>query len=948
MQELTESQARAGHLAVRLLGPVGALLGGERIELGPPQQQAVFAMLVLRRGHVVGVGQLVEGVWGSAAAPRSASSAVRTYVSQLRTALEPDRPLRSGSRMIVTSEGGYRFPMPAVVVDAEVFAHETADRGGSAEAVYERLTRAVGRWRGVPLAGVPGPWAERRREQLTETLAAAREDLYATAVELGRYGEVVTELRSMVREFPLRERSYGLLMVALQRTGRQVDAARVYDEAREVLARELGTQPSAELRDLHRGLRTGRRAESPAWTGGAGARPVPSSRGAAAGDRRWGTSAAGGEAGPYLSVRRSAGAFGHQRRQSTGAERRTGARAAVGGVRRAAAPLPSDIGYFTGRSRLVGEIRDHLLQARSGQHGPAMAVATVTGIGGVGKTSLAVHVAHGLRAAFPDGQLYVGLRAGAAPADPAGVLADLLSVLGTPPDRLPLDLEERAALLRTLLADRRVLLVLDDARDAAQVRPLLPGTAGSAVLITTRAPHIAVPGARSFAVDVFAEAEAVKLLGALAGSARVAAEPEAARALADSCGRLPLAVRIVGARLAALPRHSLRAFGERLADARTLLGELSHGDHAVESAFQLGYRALTSDQARAFRLLSLLDAPDVPLPVAAALLGSEENAAEDLAEGLVDAGMLESPAPGRYRLHDLLRLYGRRLSDSTERAEDRAAALRRVLALLYGSAVRVARTALPGDAPSPPWLHPVGHAGIAFADTEQARAWFRAEHAVLTSAVEQALASVPDALRMAVDLLTLIAVCSLFPSRGHYEDACRLAGSTARRAAEAGEPEYRARALHTRAWLSSLVGEYAAAETDLREALAWAEEVGCARRLHMSGVLLALVLRATGRVGESEAAMARAERFAGDPGDPASPAGFARFVARLHVAVGAERPPTGLPLMTPLMRRVDAHGTSLVNAEGVVRLGAALSGLGTSDDGSWVVVDRLPEGSVVR
>ncbi|MFF8381586.1 BTAD domain-containing putative transcriptional regulator [Streptomyces sp. NPDC015661] len=929
-------QARSGQLAVRLLGPVGARWGEERIALGPPQQQAVFAMLVLRRGHVVGVGQLVEGVWGSAAAPRSASSAVRTYVSQLRAALEPDRPVRSRSRLIVTTESGYRFPTPAVVVDAEVFAHETADRGGTAEAVYERLTRAVGRWRGVPLAGVPGPWAERRREQLTESLAAAREDLYAAAVELGRYGEVVTELRSMVREFPLRERSHGLLMLALQRTGRQVEAARVFDEVCDVLARELGTQPSEELRDLHRGLRTGRKARSLAWPGGTGVRVLPSSRAAAPDDRRSGAPTAGGSAVPSLPMLGSAGALCHQRQPSARAGTRPGAPATVGtaqgGARRtAAARLPSDIGYFTGRGRLIGEIRDHLLQARPG-HSPAMAVATLTGIGGVGKTALAVHVAHSLRAAFPDGQLYVGLRAGATPADPAGVLADLLSVLGTPPERLPLDLEERAALLRTLLADRRVLLVLDDARDAAQVRPLLPGTAGSAVLITTRAPHVAVPGSLSFAVDVFAEAEAVTLLGTLAGTARVAAEPEAAQALADSCGRLPLAVRIVGARLAALPRHGLRAFGARLTDTRTLLGELSHGDHAVESAFQLGYRALAPDQARAFRLLSLLDAPDVPLPVAAALLGTEENAAEELVEGLVDAGMLESPAPGRYRLHDLLRLYGRRRAESTERSEDRAAALRRVLALLYGSAVRVARTALPDNVPSPPWFHPVDHPGIAFEGTEQARSWFRAEHAVLTTAVEQSLASVPDALRTAVELLTLIAVCSLFPSRGHYEDARRLAGSAARRAAEAGEPEYRARALHTRAWLSSLVGEYAAAETDLREALAWAEATGSARRLHVSGVLLALVLRATGRVGESEAAMAGAERFAGDPDDPASPAGFARFVARLHVAVGADKPPSGLRLMTPLMRRVDAHGTSLVKAQGVVRLGAALSGLAPSDD----------------
>ncbi|MFJ2626025.1 AfsR/SARP family transcriptional regulator [Streptomyces sp. NPDC087532] len=913
MRGIEQAQQPSGNLTVRLLGPVGARRGGERIALGPPQQQAVFAMLVLRRGHVVTVGQLVGGVWGSAA-PRCASSAVRTYVSQLRAALEPDRPARSRSRLIVAAEGGYRFLESAVDVDTEVFARETADRRDCAEAVYERLSRAVGRWRGIALAGVPGPWAEHHRELLAESLVAAREDLYAAAVELGRHEEAVAELSAMVNEFPLRERSHGLLMLALQRAGRQADAARVYDEACEVLERELGTRPSAELAELHRGLRAGHTVRSPAWPVGTDVRP----------------------AAQLLRPDQLAGAFGLQR-QSMGADRRPGAPAIVdtlrGGAVLTAAPLPSDIGCFTGRGRLVEEIRAHLLQARPG-HSRAVVIATVTGIGGVGKTALAVHVAHGLREAFPDGQLYIGLRAGSHPADPAGVLADLLSALGTPPDRLPLDREERAALLRTLLADRRVLLVLDDARDAAQVRPLLPGTAGSAVLVTTRAPHLAVPGARSFAVDILAEAEAVSLLGTLAGAARVAAEPEAARDLVDSCGRLPLAVRIVGARLAALPCQGLRAFGTRLTDTRVLLDELSHGDHMVESAFRLGYDALTPDLARAFRFLSLLDAPDLPLPVAAALLGTEEHAAEDLAEALVDAGMLESPAPGRYHLHDLLRLYGQGHAESTERAEDRTEALRRVLALLYGSAVHVARTALPDNTPSPAWLHPADHTGIAFEDTDQARTWFRAEHAVLTAAVEQSLGSVPDTLRMAVDLLMLIAVCSLFPSRGHYDEACRLAGSAAHRAAEAGQPEYRARALHTRAWLSCLVGNYAAAEADLRAALRWAEATDSHRRLHMSGVLLALVLRATGRVQESEVAMARAERYAGDMDNPASPAGLARFMARLHVAVGADQPPSGLPLMTPLMRQVDAHGTSLVRADGVIRLGATLSGTAKSVDRS--------------
>ncbi|WP_043472771.1 NB-ARC domain-containing protein, partial [Kitasatospora sp. MBT66] len=270
----------------------------------------------------------------------------------------------------------------------------------------------------------------------------------------------------------------------------------------------------------------------------------------------------------------------------------------------------------------------------------------------VGKTALALHVAHRVRDGYPDGQLYVDLRGSdPVPADPEAVLSGFLVALGVPADAVPDGLDARSALFRSVVDGRRLLLVLDNAKDAAQIRPLLPGAEGCAVLTTGRTRPAGLPATVQVDLDVFQPEEALDLLGRTIGAERLAAEPEAARELVVACGHLPLAVRIVAARLAARPGWTVETLSRRLQVERRRIDELRIGDLAVAAAFELSYRQLTADQARAFRLVASVDGPDIGLSAAAALLDLDAYDAEDLLEALVDVAMVESPFPGRYRYH---------------------------------------------------------------------------------------------------------------------------------------------------------------------------------------------------------------------------------------------------------------------------------------------------------
>ncbi|NUP50445.1 MAG: tetratricopeptide repeat protein, partial [Catenulispora sp.] len=350
------------------------------------------------------------------------------------------------------------------------------------------------------------------------------------------------------------------------------------------------------------------------------------------------------------------------------------------------AQLPADVADFTGREVWSRQLVELLHPS------DAVQVVVVSGIGGVGKSTLAVHAAHLAAARFPDGQLFAVLRGtDREAAEPGAVLGGFLRALGVDPGAVPDPVTERAALFRTMLAGRRVLIVLDDVADAEQIRPLLPGTSGSAVLATSRSRLTGVPGARLLELGAFAPAEALALFRAVAGEERVAGADDAVRQVVAECGHLPLAVRILASRLAARPRWTAQTLAGRLRDETRRLDELRAGDLAVEATFRLGYEQLRPEQARAFRLLAVPDGPDIGVPAAAALLCRTEDEAEELAEDLVDLCLVESPSPGRYRLHELLRMFARRLGAEIDGPASARAALNRLIDHYLGVAAGAAK-----------------------------------------------------------------------------------------------------------------------------------------------------------------------------------------------------------------------------------------------------------------
>ena len=413
------------------------------------------------------------------------------------------------------------------------------------------------------------------------------------------------------------------------------------------------------------------------------------------------------------------------------------------------AQLPADIADFTGRGEQVGRLR-RILYGQAPQDSPgAVTVALVAGAGGMGKTTLAVHAAHLLRARFPDGQFYADLLgAGQRPAEPAEILARFLRDLGVHPARIPASEEERSAQYRSRLAGRRVLIVLDDAKDTAQVRPLLPGSASCAVLVTSRSRMPDLAGSGFIDLDVLEHGEARVLFASIIGPGRAEAEPDATGDVLHACAGLPLAIRIAGARLAARGGWSVRSMAARLSDERRRLDELKVGNLAVRASFEVSFASLPGrdnpdgvDPAQAFRLLGLWQGPSIGLPAAAALLGRLDDAVADALEVLVDAQLLQSPASERYRFHDLLRAYAAGRARGEVNKDDRQEAIRRILTwylhTFEGAAKIISpqRIRVPLD-PAPPEVLPVSFAG-----PDEALNWCEAERAGLVAAVRLAAES---------------------------------------------------------------------------------------------------------------------------------------------------------------------------------------------------------------
>ncbi|MEU6819283.1 BTAD domain-containing putative transcriptional regulator [Streptomyces atriruber] len=711
----------------RLLGPVEAWRAGRRLALGGPKPRALLAALLLEPGRVVSAEALIDVIWGDNP-PDTARSLIQSYVSALRRALSAD--------VIETQPPGYLIHADAEVVDRAAFERLTA-RGRRAAAVGDHavaarlLSEALALWRGPALGGI-GETLRAMADHLEEARQAALEErIGAELAQAGRETELVGELTALVATHPTRERLRAQLMLALYRLGRQADALAVYTDGRDVLTEELGIDPGPGLRSMQEAIL---RAD-------ASLLPGP------------------GEEAPAQDIRDTGASATDMRAPatvSTGAESPTGSVPVAEPPPPAPALLPPAIGDFTGREAQLGEVQAALTGPGPRQ---AVPVVVISGPGGIGKSVLGVTAAHRIADAYPDGQLYAELRGATDPVAPCEVLGRLLRALGADP---PEGDAERRDLFRSLVAGRRILLVLDDAGSESQVRPLLPGSATCGVLITARARLGALPCTHRTDLDVLDAAPGADLLARVAGEQRVRDDPEAARRIVDLCGGLPLALRIAGARLATRSHWSARTLADRLADERHRLGELAVGDLEVRAGLGLSYRALDPASRTALRRLGLLAAPDVASWVVAALLDVPEAEADRVVEQLIDAQLLhctlvDRAGQPRYRPHDLVRVYAAERAEAEDTPAERSAAVGRALGAGLWLTGRVASATPSGavelhrgflDSGGPVGaaagdrrhqVRPVGPAATRRALADPA-AWFEAEADAFAAAVERAAA----------------------------------------------------------------------------------------------------------------------------------------------------------------------------------------------------------------
>ncbi len=697
---------------VAVLGPIEAWAAdGRRVELGTPRQKALLAVLSLRANTPVSAEALLDAVWGPSC-PASATQLVHTYMYRLRRAIQPDSPKWHRHGVLSTVDGRYTLSLPSMALDVRAFeGHVTraagAGAGGNVRQARDMLDEALRCWRGEPFAGLPGPLLDIERRRLQERRLSVRQDRLELELRLGRHRAIVPELQAMVCEDPLHEQLVELLMLALYRGGRQSDALRLYEQTRRLLDDELGVQPGAGLRQLH--LRLLRAAEAGAGDGEPeiGQSDIGQPLGL-------GSLAVGGAATPVLAA-----------------------------PVHTPAQLPRDIADFTGREAESASLAG-LLAAGGGAYVP---VGVIAGRPGVGKTALAVHVAHQVRAEFPDGQLYLDLHGGSvSPTSPASALEYLLRSVGLSLAELPESFQQRAALFRTWLAGQRILIVADDARDEEHVRALLPGSPGCAVLITSRTPLVGIDGARHLHLQSFDPADGLRMLRNVVGAERVDAEPAPAADIVAACAGLPLAVHIAAGKLTARPHWSLRHLAALLADESRRLDELVCADRAVRRSIALTADLLTPAQREAFMTLSLAELPTFDVAAAAAILGTTHTQAAELVDALVESHLVDvagwSPTDEfQVRFHDLVRLYAREQAAAHLDPQVGRAALTRLLDR-YLALATIADAALPlstdsylAAAPSRvAQCEPALFRWLA----SNADAWFEAESTNLTSPVHQA------------------------------------------------------------------------------------------------------------------------------------------------------------------------------------------------------------------
>ncbi|WP_278045238.1 AfsR/SARP family transcriptional regulator [Actinomadura roseirufa] len=584
------------------------------VEITPtaPKVRQVLAFLLVRCGKLVQVGELIDELWGEEP-PNSAMTTLQTYIYKLRK----DVLEHCGSAELHTRISGYLLDVPAELGDLLRFERlaqdgRTALEEGDAARASTLLSEALTVWRGPALADVAvGDILSAHVTRLEEERLRVLEQRITADLELGRHQQLVSELKMLVSEQPLNERFYGHLMVALNRSGRRYEALEVYQGLRRMLVDELGMEPSASIQRLHLTLLNSEAVEEKAASA-----PV----------------VAGGPSGRLVPP----------------------------------AQLPPDIPDFIGKADLLDRIRVGLLD--SGREGTAGRAVCVAGMPGVGKTTLALRAGHASRAEFPDGQLFADLRGTSEhPADPGQILEGFLRAIGVPAHEMPESLQERSNLFRTWTMGRRILVVLDDASSVPQVAPLLPASPGSSVLITTRWGLYSLPGVRHVLLEEMGQDDAVELIESASGRAYLGAERRFAERAAELCGRLPVAMRSLGSRLAATRNWPIDTLVQRLESGAGRLDLLAFADLDVRSRYAASYRRLDQQDRSIFRLVSLLPAAGFTAETAARLVGSGTDLVEAKLVRLASCNLLSvadaSAGEIRYRMHELIRLYARECLD---------------------------------------------------------------------------------------------------------------------------------------------------------------------------------------------------------------------------------------------------------------------------------------------
>lgn len=675
----------------RALGPLEVRDQGVVVDLGPPRIRLVCGLLLVRPGDLVAIDRLVDELWPERP-PSDARALVRDYVARLRRAL---RSGPGGGDRVVTRKPGYLLRVEDQELDLHRFDRlvteaRAAVRVGQPDRGVELFGRALDLWRGDPFADVPRTASiAATATWLTEQQLMTREERYDAALAAGAAAQVITELTEFVTAHPLRERPAAQLMLALYRYGRQAEALEQYQRIQRVLAEEIGVDPGAELQRLHQRILT---------------------------------------ADPSLH---------------SATELPEDAVASDTAVRTAAAnrprQLPRDLRTFVGRDRELADLTA-LLEDDTGP------VVVLHGGPGVGKSTLAIHAAHRTTSRFPDGQLHVNLCGATVAVNPLSAteaLYRLLRALGVAGTDIPTGPDEAAALFRTVVAERQLLVVLDNAASVAQVRPLLPSSPSTAVLITSRNRLAALEGALHRVVGPLNPDEALMMLDGLVSDSRSVVEPEATRHLAELCDYLPLALHLAAARLNTRPNWAIHDLVDRLIDERNRLTELAAGDIALRSSLAVSYTALhdsdnPTDQqaARTLCLLGLLPVTDVDLDLIAAVLDTTPAQADRIVERLLDAHVMEETAPACFHLHDLTWLFANELGTQTIPLAEQSAAFTGLLSHYLVTT---------GQANTLVYPHRVHHAisGVTtpptpLASHQQALRWLEGQHPNMIAAIQQA------------------------------------------------------------------------------------------------------------------------------------------------------------------------------------------------------------------